>query len=317
MSARGLPLAPARLSGAQAGVAGFASVLAIGALISGVCARHPAALPVWAPWTFSWTEYLAAVCAIWCYVRGVLRLPAALRPPVRRRLLFLGGVTLIWLVLQTRFDYWAQHMFFIDRIRHIATHHLGPFLIALAMPGQALEMGLPAPAGRLAARLARSLPARALRQPVAAASIFAGLVVFWLIPPIEVHAMLDPLLYDVMNWSMVIDGSLFWCLVMDPRPAAQAGLSYVARGAAAFGVMFPMMAAGTVIGAARHDLYVNFSSCGRLLPWIAPLQDQQIGGLIIWVPAGAISALAVMLIARHQFQEDDRISRLLLDRAGR
>jgi hypothetical protein len=34
-------------------------------------------------------------------------------------------------------------------------------------------------------------------------------------PPVHVRAVLDLQLYALMNWSMVLDGVLFWCLVLD------------------------------------------------------------------------------------------------------
>jgi len=38
-------------------------------------------------------------------------------------------------MLQTRIDYYAQHMFFVHRAAHFVLHHLGAFFIALGMSG--------------------------------------------------------------------------------------------------------------------------------------------------------------------------------------
>jgi putative membrane protein len=291
----------------QAYARGGGAVLAIGLGADWACTRYPAEMPVWAPWSFSWPEYLAAACGLWWYCRGVRLMPAAQRPAAGRRTLYVAGIALIWIVLQTRLDEWAQHMFFIDRIRHIVTHHLGPFLIALAQPGATLRWGMPTTLHRLARRIGRSTAFRVLQQPVLAASLFVGLVVLWLVPAVQFHAMLNARLYDFMNWSMVIDGLLFWCLVLDPRPPSQAGLSYVARMAAAFLVMFPMILLGTLIESAQHDVYSYYALCGRLIAGLSAVADQQIGGLIIWVPAGMMSALATLLIASRQFAHEDRV----------
>ena len=85
-----------------------------------------------------------------------------------------------------------------------------------------------------------------LQQPLLAAFLFVGLIYFWLIPPIHFRAMIDWRLYAVMNWSMVLDGLLFWCLVLDPRPKPPARISYGARAALVLGVMFPQIALGAV-----------------------------------------------------------------------
>src|SRR6185437_2087832 len=99
-------------------------------------ASHPALLPIWAPWDFSPVEYLATTLTVFWFARGLVRTPEAVRPPLWRRIAFGLGVALLYFVLQTRFEYWSQHMFFLNRIQHVAMHHLGPFLIALGCPGQ-------------------------------------------------------------------------------------------------------------------------------------------------------------------------------------
>lgn len=286
--------------------AGAAVVLAIGVALDWLCDTHPGELPLWAPWSFSWPEYLVAACGLWWYLRGIRRMNAAARPAPWQVLLFLTGLGLLWAALQTHFDYFAQHMFFLNRVQHIVMHHLGPFLIALAAPGAALRYGMPVPARRLAAAVARFAPFRVLQQPVVASLIFVGLVFLWLLPAVHFRAMLDRHLYAVMNWSMVLDGLLFWCLVLDPRPCPPARVSLVARLAAAFLVMFPMILLGTAIADAGRDLYPSYALCGRIFPGIDALADQQIGGLIIWVPAGMMSAVAALLISRRLFDEDDR-----------
>ena len=53
------------------------------------------------------------------------------------------GVLSIYIVLQTRIDYYAQHMFFVHRWAHFVLHHAGAFLIALGMGGPVLYAGMP------------------------------------------------------------------------------------------------------------------------------------------------------------------------------
>ena len=76
-----------------------------------------------------------------------------------------------------------------------------------------------------------------VQHPAVAVLLFVGLFYFWLIPPVHFRAMLDPVLYQVMNWSMVVDGILFWTLVVDPRPTGVARVSYGVRAALAIGVL--------------------------------------------------------------------------------
>ena len=175
------------------------------------------------------------------------------RPALWRQASFLLGIAAVYGVLQTRFDYMAQHEFFLNRVQHIFMHHLGPFLIALAWPGTMLKRGMPAPFRRIVELRVLAEVVGIVQQPLLAAVLFVGLIYLFLIPAVQFRAMIDPRLYALMNWSMVGDGMLFWCLVLDPRPKAESGVSYGTRMVLPFAVMFPQIALGA---------YIAFSPAG-------------------------------------------------------
>ena len=108
--------------------------------------------------------------------------------------------------------------------------------------------------------------------------------------------MIDARRYALMNWSMVLDGILFWWLVLDPRPKPPARISYGARVALALGVMFPQIVLGAAITFSQSDLYPYYDLCGRLFPSISALNDQHIGGIVIWIPPAMMSAIAVLVV---------------------
>jgi putative membrane protein len=282
-----------------------AGIVALGALLDWTCATYPAALPVWLPYDFSWFAWLGTWLPVWWYFRGAALLPVADRPPPWRRALFLLGMLVIYAVLQTRYLYLAEHEFFLNRIQHVAMHHLGPFLVALGLAGPPLRRGMPAPL----ARLVGSRPVRRLlapiQQPFVASLLFVGLVAFWLIPSIHFRAMISDRLFWIMNWTMVLDGLLFWCLVLDPRPAPPARFGYGIRAAMAVAVFFPQVAIGAAIVFARHDIYPYYSVCGRFFASISPLYDQLVGGIVVWIPPAMMSAIALILVVNHlRLQEE-------------
>jgi putative membrane protein len=173
---------------------------------------------------------------------------------------------------------------------------MGPFLIALGAAGATIERGMPAMLRRAIAHPAVQLPIAVLQQPFIAAFIFVGSFYFWLIPGIHFRAMIDPRLYAVMNWTMVLDGVLFWVLVLDPRPKPPARISFGTRAALAFGVMFPQIILGAIITFTQRDLYPYYELCGRLYPSVSALSDQRFGGLIMWIPPSMMSVLGVILV---------------------
>ena len=210
-------------------IIGLAATVAFGGAVSWLCAFHPTELPFWAPWDFSWVEFLATVLGLWWYGRGIIRSTPLTRLPLWRQAAFLFGVFVIYAVMQSHFDYMAQHEFFLNRVQHIFMHHLGPFLLALAWPGETLKRGMPAPFRRIieAPILARVIGV--IQQPFLAGFLFVGLVYLFLIPQVHFRAMIDPRLYAIMNWSMVIDGLLFWSL--GTRPTAKPTGTHQLRGA--------------------------------------------------------------------------------------
>lgn len=254
------------------------------------------------PWEFglSWLVFTAGGLAL--YGRGLRRLRAdGARLGFWRPFAFVVGVLGIYAVSQTHYDYLAQYMFFTHRIQHLVMHHAAPFLIALAAPWSVLAAGLPSwrpPASvrRPAMAVLKTLY-RVLQNPVLAPVLFVGLIYFWLIPSVHFDAMLSRWLYDVMNWSMVIDGILFWWLMLDPvtTRGGLARLGFGARLVILWLIMVPQIALGAYIALSDRVLFDVYAVCGRAWP-LAPLTDQQIGGLVTWIPAAMMSVLGMLVL---------------------
>jgi putative membrane protein len=145
-----------------------------------------------------------------------------------------------------------------------------------------------------------------IQQPVVASVLFVGLIALWLTPAVHFRAMIDLRLYIVMNWTMVVDGVLFWALVLDPRPKPPARLSFGGRAACAFAVMFPQIGIGASIAFSTRDLYPFYTYCGRVYAGVAPLYDQALGGLIVWIPGAMMSVAAVLLVLNQVRLNDER-----------
>ncbi|MES1945310.1 hypothetical protein PC39_14382 [Salinisphaera sp. PC39] len=260
-----------------------------------------------APWEPLWPLIALFALALAAYLAGIARRRRARDIP--SALAFLLGLGLMYAAMQTRFDYYAQFMFFMHRIQHLALHHLGPFLIALSAPSAVLAAGTPRPLRTAGRRLAASPPVRIgyrfLQQPVIAGLLFVGLIGFWLIPSVHFDAMLDARLYWIMNLSMAVDGLLFWWFMLDPRPP---GTTPVTRGVGLrilvlWALMPPQIALGAWIALSPETLFDVYAVCGRAWP-ISPLLDQQLGGLITWIPAAMMSLLATLALLAFAFRHE-------------
>lgn len=257
------------------------------------------------PWEFSPTVLLLCAGSALVYARGLCHAGGeAASPGFWRNAAFLVGLASIYAFLQTRLDYLSQHMFWIHRLQHLVLHHAGPFLIALAAPLETMALGTPRWLRRRVFVPVFNHPLtlrlyRLLQHPVVAPLLFTGLIGFWLIPSIHFKAMLSLARYDVMNWSMLIDGLLFWWLIVGPeKHTGLKPLGYGTRIIMLWAIMLPQIAIGAYIALSSTILYTSYSVCGRAWP-IAPMTDQDIGGLITWIPAAMMSAVGALVVLRR------------------
>lgn len=273
----------------------YAGLAGVTGLLWWLCIREPAILPAWAPWEFAPLQFCVIWLCAWWYGRGLIATEKSDRPALWRSCLFYAGLTATYAVLLTRFEYLAEHMFFLNRFQHIVMHHVGPMLIVLGWPGATIKRAMPAAMRRLIESRWLTRPVHWIQQPILAAIVFVGLIGLWLIPPIHFRAMIDPNLYALMNWTMVVDGILFWALILDPRPSPPARISFVARIGLVMAVMFPQIMMGAMITFTGHDIYDFYHWCGRIFPGIGAVRDQMYGGLIVWIPGAMMSVVSVLL----------------------
>lgn len=273
-------------------------------------------LAFFVPWEFSLAVQVSVWAALLLYWNGLRRSRPDQRPGIGAVLAFVVGVALMYLVTQTRFDYWSQYMFFVHRGQHLVLHHLAPFLIALSAPAAVLARGLPGPVKTWFGRRERLRAAwvglyRVLQQPFVACVLFVGLIAFWLTPEIHFDAMLSSTLYWVMNWSMALDGLLFWWLMLAPisdQPARDSNgitprLGYGTRVLLLAAVMVPQIIIGASITFADRVWFDVYAVCGRAWP-LDPLTDQHLGGLITWIPAAMMSVVGALVVMRFWIHSD-------------
>lgn len=285
-------------TGGLGAIAAYGVIAALGALLWAVSAWWPADMPVIGPYEFQSPIYATVALSLFWYLRGLARLGTK-APPIWRRVAFLAGLALIWIAVQTGFEYVAQRMFFLNRFQHVALHHVGPVLLGLSMAGPVILAGGPGWLRTLAGTRAAARVMAVVQHPAVATFLFVGLFWFWLIPPVHFVAMLDPTLYQLMNWTMAVDGILFWAMVLDTRPKGQAGVSFGLRAALSVAVMFPQIVLGALITFATHDIFPYYAYCGRYFPGIDAVTDQQIGGIVIWIPPAMMSALGLLVVLNN------------------
>ncbi|MDA8110065.1 MAG: cytochrome c oxidase assembly protein [Betaproteobacteria bacterium] len=273
------------------------------------------------PWDFSPAAFLAWSLSVLLYARGLRRMPAGARPGTARSIAYFSGGALTYFVLQTKYEYLSTHMFFLHALQQLAVHHVGPFLVALSWPQAVLGHALPLRGARAVLdAIERNAFARGayalLQNGFVAPALFVGLIVLWLLPGVHFDAMLSARVYWWMNWSMLLDGLLFWILALDPRSRrAGALLGYGARMAMLLLMMLPEMLIGAYIALSGRDLYQVYDVCGRA--WAMPARaDQALGGLILWVPVAMVDLAGFLVLVRWTLRADQGLHVAPASRAG-
>jgi putative membrane protein len=270
-------------------------VIIVACAVDLACRFFPAHLPYLLPFVFNAPVFLACWCTLIWYFRGMSRLLPTQRPGLVRRTFFLTGLAAIYFVLQTHFEYAAQHMFFLNRVQAVTIGMIAPFCIAIGWVSAPLQAGIPAWLLKICQSRGMARVSKILCHPLPSMAIFLITSDIWLLPKIHFAAMLNPTLYAVMNLSCLGGGLLFWLVVLDPRPYPVSRFSFLARAGAGFLVMFPQIAVSSYIALTTADLYSFYSICGRLFPSISPAYDQMLGGMIQWIPPGMMNTAALII----------------------
>jgi cytochrome c oxidase assembly factor CtaG len=128
-----------------------------------------------------------------------------------------------------------------------------------------------------------------LPEQVTATALHSATIWVWHLPPLFDAALTNRSVHMAQHVSFLVTAMLFWWTTLNS--------SLSRRGVAAFHLFVTMLAL-TVLGAlltlSSHSLYLGYEE-HRLFS-LSPLEDQQLAGLIMWVPGCAIYAVAALVL---------------------
>ncbi len=251
------------------------------------------------PWEDSYAIVIATSTIAIIFINGCL----LCKPLFRQKLYFWFGLLSLYFVSHTQVDYYAEHEFFVHQLQSLVLHHWGPFFIVVSSPKEVLSAGLFTEAKHLLRMVSDWKPVQFLvnasLNPVAEVILFVGLIIFWLLPPIHFIAMLDWRLYRLMNWSMVLNGLMFWGIVLNSYSILSPG----SRIAMMLAVIPPQILIGALIFFTPHELYPIYTLCGRAFTGVSSITDQHIGGLILWTQGAMMSVIGILIVIHQELRQ--------------
>ena len=261
----------------------------------------PPGMPWWQAWSVDPGLLLPIAAVAWFYLRGLRRWDQRSRThPWWRSVLFYTGIAVYLLAMESPIDRLGAHHFSMHMLQHELVMLYAVPLILLGAPTTPLLRGIP---GWLRRGVVRPLAGRAwgrfiyrvLTHPATAIFVMAVVLFLWHLAPGWWEASLaDQRVHDLQHVSFSLAAALFWWNVIDPKPL-HSRIPYLPRVLYVFGGMIPKHVLAAMITFAPEPLYPSYLATYRVLP-IDPASDQQLAGLLMWVPSQALtlSVMAVM-----------------------
>jgi len=255
---------------------------------------HPAAQLGWRSFTVHWSTVagLVALFALYEWRVRVHRARAATPaeaagPTPLQHASFVGGLLLIFLSLNGPLhDISDYYLFSGHMVQHLMLTLWMPPMLLFGTPGFLLR---PALQYRWVNALAKRLTSAS-----AAFVIFNVTVTVWHLPPMYNTAMELHAVHIVQHLMFMGTATLMWWPLMSQLPELPR-LSYPGQVLYSFLMSIPMSIVAVCIAMAGDVLYPAYSAAARI--WgITPLLDQQIGGLIMWIPGGLFFLLVATVV---------------------
>lgn len=244
----------------------------------------------WEPWIIASLALAAAL-----YVRGVSALwrRAGLRRGIRAwqaAAFALGWLTLA-LALISPLDSLGSALFSAHMIQHEVLMLVAAPLLVLSRPVHAFLWALPLSWRRRLGEWSRSRWAQGswgmLTAPLSAWTIHAAALWIWHAPSLFQAALRSELAHALQHSSFLFSALLFWWALIHAR-------GIMGLGAAVFYLLTTSIHSG-VLGALltfSSSLWYPAYSNTTAIWGLTAIEDQQLGGLIMWVPAGLVYLIA-------------------------
>jgi putative membrane protein len=230
------------------------------------------------------------------------------QPPLGRAkpTLFAAGMVTMFLALNGWIhDLSDTYLFSAHMVQHLLLAFVVAPLLIMGTPGWMLRPALRWPAVALAATW--------LTRPARCFAIFNVVVAVWHLPVLYNLALLHHPVHIAQHLMFIVAAVLMWWPILSPL-AELPRLAYPAQMLYLFLMSIPMSIISVYIAYADSVLYPAYASAPRV--WgLSPMQDQLIGGLIMWIPGGLyfFTIISVVFYRWQQHGADDSVAGAQVD----
>ena len=254
---------------------------------AGAATEHPVRPDtLWRAWNFDLLILLNLGLLGFVYLHGIRQLwgKAGVGRGVGRgqAAAYLTSLGVLFVALISPLHALSEELASAHMMQHMLLMVVAAPLFVFGTPGLVITWGL-APQWRpAAARWRRGLDADALQRPYLPWVLYAAVLWVWHQPIAYQAALVDPLVHDVQHLTFFGAACLYWRVVLDPLRRRR--LHPLAAVVALFTTSLHAMLLGVFMALSPAVWYKVYGA--RTAAWgLTPLEDQQLAGLIMWMPA--------------------------------
>jgi len=255
----------------------------------------------WTRWPIHYSTVIGSAIFLWLYYMGIgpWRMKYKWGNPVRlsQPVSFTAGVLVMLLTLNGPLHELADnYLFSAHMVQHLVLTLLMPPLLLYGCPDWLL---------RALIRKTIGFPtARVLTNPLVAFGLYNITFACWHMPMFYEWALEDHNIHIVQHLMFMVTATMVWWPVLDPVPelvrmATPVRLLYL------FALSVPMSIVSALITLSETVLYRWYDAAPRV-SGLAALDDQQLGGLIMWVPGALVFWIAISIIFYRWASRENR-----------
>ena len=255
-------------------------------------------------WTFDPLVTLPLGLLLAVFLVGRARLSHRSRVSRAGTWMFAAGWAVLALSLVSPLHEGGERSFTLHMIEHELIMLVATLLIAAAHAGGTLAWGLPAPL-RSALRGSWKSPLqllwRRLTEPVTATIVQIVVMWAWHAPALFNMTLVSRPWHVAQHLSFILASLFFWAAMLRPRHGG-----YLLSAGCLFVTSLAEGALGALMALSQSPWYAAYAAMGLSGIGLDPTTDQQIAGLLMWVPGGLLHGAVALLLLYRWLTNDGR-----------
>ncbi len=249
-------------------------------------------------WSFEWWVLLSLALPIVLYAIGIRNMRRRLGPGrvigASQIGAFAIGMLMLFIALVSPIDTVADQLFSVHMVQHLLLLFAAPPFLVWSRPAVVFLWAFRSRSrrsiGAIWTGLALNRLMRWLMHPNLVWVLFSGLFIFWHFPKPYAWAVENEAIHTVEHLCFFVSALMFWTIVMEPSGSRRLSYGATLVHVATTAVLASLP--GALIVLAQRPLYSVHATTPAV--WgLTPMQDQQLAGVIMWVPAGFAYVLAI------------------------